>query len=95
MAEAAMTETMAGAYIIDAVRTPVGRRGGGLAAAHPADLGAHVIAALIARTGIDPADVDDVVFPRTPHRNGRPRHHRRCVPSGMDQISSPRQLAEL
>src|SRR3984957_19130788 len=62
MAEAAMTETMAGAYIIDAVRTPVGRRGGGLAAAHPADLGAHVIAALLARTGIDPSDVDDVVF---------------------------------
>src|SRR5579859_6018582 len=62
MAEAAMTGTMAGAYIIDAVRTPVGRRGGGLAAAHPADLGAHVIAALLARTGIDPAEVDDVVF---------------------------------
>jgi len=37
------------------VRTPVGRRGGGLADAHPADLGAHVIAALLARTGIDPA----------------------------------------
>ena len=50
------------AYIIDAVRTPVGRRGGGLAAAHPADLGAHVIAALLARAEIDPADVDDVVF---------------------------------
>src|ERR1700735_5620619 len=60
--EAAMAETTAGAYIIDAVRPPVGRRGGGLAAAHPADLGAHVIAALLARTGIDPADVDDVVF---------------------------------
>jgi acetyl-CoA C-acetyltransferase len=57
-----MTETMADAYIIDAVRSPVGRRGGGLAGAHPADLGAHVIAALLARTGIDPADVDDVVF---------------------------------
>ena len=57
-----MTETIADAYIIDAVRTPVGRRGGGLADAHPADLGAHVIAALLARTGIDPADVDDVVF---------------------------------
>jgi acetyl-CoA C-acetyltransferase len=62
MAEGAMTETIADAYIIDAVRTPVGRRGGGLADAHPADLGAHVIAALLARTGIDPADVDDVVF---------------------------------
>jgi acetyl-CoA C-acetyltransferase len=57
-----MAETMPGAYIIDAVRTPVGRRGGGLATAHPADLGAHVIAALIARTAIDPSDVDDVVF---------------------------------
>jgi acetyl-CoA C-acetyltransferase len=51
-----------GAYIIGAVRTPVGRRGGGLAAAHPADLGAHVITALLDRTGADPADVDDVVF---------------------------------
>jgi acetyl-CoA C-acetyltransferase len=57
-----MTEAMAGAYVIDAVRTPVGRRGGGLAAAHPADLGAHVIAALLDRTGVDPSDVDDVVF---------------------------------
>src|ERR1700678_4570628 len=53
---------MAEAYIIDAVRTPVGRRGGGLAGAHPADLGAHVIAALLARTGVDPSAVDDVVF---------------------------------
>ncbi|MFK8850407.1 acetyl-CoA C-acetyltransferase [Streptomyces sp. Ac-502] len=53
---------MAEAYIIDALRTPVGRRGGGLAAAHPADLGAHVLKALMARTGVDPAAVDDVVF---------------------------------
>jgi acetyl-CoA C-acetyltransferase len=53
---------MAEAYIVDAVRTPVGRRGGGLSRAHPADLGAHVIRALVERTGIDPAAVDDVVF---------------------------------
>src|SRR3974390_337244 len=53
---------MAEAYIIDAVRTPVGRRGGGLATAPPADLGAHVIKALLARTRIDPEAVDDVVF---------------------------------
>jgi len=53
---------MAEAYIIDAVRTPVGRRGGGLAAAHPADLGAHVIKELLARTEVDPEDVDDVIF---------------------------------
>jgi acetyl-CoA C-acetyltransferase len=50
------------AYIIDAVRTPVGRRGGGLAEVHSADLGAHAIKALVERTGIDPAAVDDVVF---------------------------------
>ncbi|MFF8846857.1 acetyl-CoA C-acetyltransferase [Streptomyces sp. NPDC015127] len=49
-------------YIVEAVRTPVGRRRGGLAAVHPADLGAHVLRALVARAGIDPAAVDDVVF---------------------------------
>ncbi|MEU2787889.1 acetyl-CoA C-acetyltransferase [Streptomyces sp. NPDC007100] len=53
---------MAEAYIIDALRTPVGKRGGGLAAAHPADLGAHVLKALMERTDVDPAAVDDVVF---------------------------------
>jgi acetyl-CoA C-acetyltransferase len=53
---------MAEAYIVDAVRTPVGRKGGGLAAAHPADLGAHVITGLVDRTGIDPAAVEDVIF---------------------------------
>jgi acetyl-CoA C-acetyltransferase len=50
------------AYIVDAVRTPVGRRGKALAAIHPADLGAHVISALIERTKIDPAAVEDVIF---------------------------------
>jgi acetyl-CoA C-acetyltransferase len=50
------------AYIIDAVRTPVGRRRGGLAQVHPADLGAHVIKALLDRTGVDPAAVDDVIL---------------------------------
>jgi acetyl-CoA C-acetyltransferase len=53
---------MAEAYIIDAVRTPVGRRGGGLSQVHPADLGAHSISALVERTGIDPGAVDDVIF---------------------------------
>jgi acetyl-CoA C-acetyltransferase len=50
------------AWIVDAVRTPVGRRGGGLAGVHPADLGAASIGALMDRTGVDPAAVDDVVF---------------------------------
>ncbi len=53
---------MAQAYIVEAVRTPVGRRGGGLAQAHPADLGAHVLTALVERSGIDPGAVEDVVF---------------------------------
>ncbi|OAR25336.1 acetyl-CoA acetyltransferase [Streptomyces sp. ERV7] len=53
---------MAEAYVVEAVRTPVGRRGGGLAGVHPADLGAHVLTALVERSGIDPAAVEDVVF---------------------------------
>jgi acetyl-CoA C-acetyltransferase len=41
------------AYIVEAVRTPVGRRAGGLSGVHPADLGAHVIRATIDRTGVE------------------------------------------
>jgi acetyl-CoA C-acetyltransferase len=50
------------AYIVGAVRTPVGRRNGGLASVHPVDLGAHVLAEVVARTGIDPAAVEDVIM---------------------------------
>lgn len=50
------------AYIIDAVRTPIGRRGGSLAHLHSADLAAHTIAALMSRTGVDPGAVDDVIL---------------------------------
>ncbi|WP_052665773.1 acetyl-CoA C-acetyltransferase [Nitriliruptor alkaliphilus] len=53
---------MTEAFIVDAIRTPVGRRGGGLAHAHPADMAAAVLAALVDRTGIDPEVVDDVVL---------------------------------
>ncbi|MEU3792733.1 acetyl-CoA C-acetyltransferase [Streptomyces fructofermentans] len=53
---------MAEAYIVEAVRTPVGRRGGGLGGVHPADLGAHALKALVDRCGVDPAAVEDVVF---------------------------------
>src|ERR1700678_1548391 len=52
---------MAEAYIAGAVRTPIGRRNGGLSGVNPVDLGAHALSALIARTGIGPAAVDDVV----------------------------------
>ena len=50
------------AYIVDAVRTPIGRKKGSLAQVHSADLGAHAIKALVERTGIDPSAVDDVVL---------------------------------
>ncbi|MGW9404213.1 acetyl-CoA C-acetyltransferase [Arthrobacter sp. NPDC055585] len=53
---------MTTAYIIDAVRTPGGRRRGSLAGIHSADLGGHVISALMERTGVDPGAVDDVIF---------------------------------
>src|ERR1700761_4436042 len=53
---------MSEAYIVDAVRTPVGKRNGGLSKIHPADLGAHSLNALMQRTGIDPSAVEDVVF---------------------------------
>jgi acetyl-CoA C-acetyltransferase len=47
--------------IVDAVRTPVGRRNGGLSTVHPADLLAGVYGALLGRSGVDPADVGQVV----------------------------------
>jgi acetyl-CoA C-acetyltransferase len=53
---------VAEAYIVGAVRTPVGKRNGGLAAVHPVDLAARVLTELIARTGADPSVVDDVIM---------------------------------
>ncbi|MFV2195618.1 acetyl-CoA C-acetyltransferase [Nocardiopsis sp. LOL_012] len=53
---------MAEAYIVGAVRTPVGTRKGALAAVHPADLGAHVLKELVNRTGVDPSAVEDVIM---------------------------------
>lgn len=53
---------MSEAYIVDAVRSPVGRRGGGLAEIHPADLGAHSLKGLVERVGIDPGAVEDVIL---------------------------------
>ncbi|WP_271439190.1 acetyl-CoA C-acetyltransferase [Pontixanthobacter luteolus] len=53
---------MTTAYIVDAVRTAGGRRGGRLAGVHPVDLAAKSLDALIERTGVDPAAIDDVVM---------------------------------
>ncbi len=48
--------------IVEAIRTPVGKRNGGLSGVHPVDLSAHILQALAERTGIDPAVIDDVVW---------------------------------
>ncbi len=53
---------MSEAFIVEAVRTPVGRRGGGLSQIHPADIGGHVIRALMERSKVDPHAVEDVIF---------------------------------
>ena len=53
---------MSEAYIVDAARTAVGKRGGGLAEAHPADMAAHVIKTVVGRQDIDPAAIDDVIL---------------------------------
>ena len=53
---------MRDAVIVEAVRTPVGRRRGGLAGVHPADLSAHVLRSLVERAGVDPAEVEDVIW---------------------------------
>jgi acetyl-CoA C-acetyltransferase len=53
---------MAEAFIAGAVRTPVGRRNGGLSGVHPVDMAAHVLRELIQRTAVDPAAVDDVIM---------------------------------
>ena len=50
------------AYVVDALRTPMGRFGGGLSQVHPVDLGAHVLKGLFERTGADPAATDDVIW---------------------------------
>jgi len=50
------------AWIVEAIRTPIGKRNGGLSHVHPADLSGQVLRALAERTGVDPAEIDDVVW---------------------------------
>jgi acetyl-CoA C-acetyltransferase len=56
---------MSEAFIVEAVRSPVGRRKGGLSAQHPVDVAAHVLRRLIERSGVDPDAVDDVILGNT------------------------------
>ena len=56
---------MAEAVIVEAVRSPVGKRNGGLSGVHPAELSAQVLNGLAERTGIDPGIVDDVAVPHS------------------------------
>jgi acetyl-CoA acetyltransferase family protein len=53
---------MGTAYIVDAIRTPVGRKNGALSSMHPVELGAVPLRALMRRTGLDPALIEDVVY---------------------------------
>src|SRR4051794_37719778 len=53
---------MPDAFIVDAVRSPVGRRNGGFVDVHPADLGGHAIKSLMDRVDVDPAAIEDVIF---------------------------------
>jgi len=53
---------MRDAVIVEALRTPVGKRNGSLSGVHPVDLSAHVLRSLVERTGLDPALVDDVIW---------------------------------
>ena len=53
---------MVDAVIVDAVRTPIGRRNGALRDVHPVDLTAHVLAGLLERSGLEPDLVDDVIW---------------------------------
>ncbi|MDN5914942.1 MAG: acetyl-CoA C-acyltransferase [Pseudonocardia sp.] len=53
---------MRDAVIVEAVRSPVGKRKGGLAGTHPVDLSAHVLKSLVERSGIDPAEIEDVIW---------------------------------
>jgi acetyl-CoA C-acetyltransferase len=50
------------AYIVGAVRSPIGKRNGGLSSVHPVDLAAHVVRDVIARTSVDPAAIEDVIM---------------------------------
>src|SRR4029078_8752877 len=52
------------AVVVEAVRTPVGKRNGGLSSVHAADLSAVVLTELVERTGIDPGTVDDGIWRR-------------------------------
>src|SRR5450432_1402363 len=57
-----MPQLLRDVFVVDAVRTPIGRHGGALAEVRPDDLGAIVIRELVRRTGVDPAAVDDVLL---------------------------------
>jgi 3-oxoadipyl-CoA thiolase len=57
-----MTKVLRDVFVVDAVRTPIGRHGGALAEVRPDDLGALVIRELVRRTGVDPAAIDDVLL---------------------------------
>ena len=67
------------AYIIDAVRTPVGKRNGSLAGVHPIDLGVHAFRGLFDRVDVDPGAVDDVIVGCVDAIGGQAGNIARCM----------------
>ena len=57
-----MTDKLNDVVIVEAVRTPMGKRNGGLSGVHPVVLGAHVLKEVVQRAGIQPEQVEDVVY---------------------------------
>ena len=88
---------MAEAYIVEAVRTAGGRRGGALAGWHPADMGGEILNALTQRTGIDPAAVDDVIVGCVSQIGEQSFHVGRnvvlasCLPDSVPAVTIDRQ----
>ena len=77
---------MADAYIVDAVRSPTGRRKGGLAHVHGADLGAHVLKTLVERNNIPDSEYDDV---EADERDPPPAHKDHTQPSLLHDVFLP------
>ena len=78
---------MSEAFIVAAVRTAGARKGGRLSGWHPADLAASVLDALVARTGIDPALIDDVIMGCV----GQAGEQSNKVPATCTRIRTPSQ----
>src|ERR1700674_2463448 len=91
-------KTMEDVFVLSAVRTPIGKFGGGLASVPPCDLAAKVVREAVSRSGVDPAQVGHVVFGNVLHTELRDMYLSRVaavngVPTGADGEPAVRQRA--